>query len=137
MVTSRACKGSKEDGTACGAPPLHDADFCLMHDPAHAEEMAEARRLGGLRRRKEKAVEGAYDFDGLGNVGQVRRLLEIAALDTLSLENSVARSRTLAYLSQVALKTLEVGELEDRLRGLEEAVHAREPATSGKRGRGR
>ncbi len=133
MVASRACKGSKEDGTPCGSPPLQDGDFCLMHDPAHAEEMTEARRLGGLRRRKEKAVEGAYEFGGLGEVSQVRRLLEIAALDTLSLENSVARSRTLAYLAQVALKALEVGTFEERLRALEGTAGHGQSASRGRR----
>ena len=128
MVASRTCKATKEDGQPCRSPPLQDSDFCLMHDPQHAKEMAEARRLGGLRRRKEKAVEGAYEFGGLVDVSQVRRLLEIAALDTLSLENSVARSRTLAYLAQVALKALEAGEMEDRLRALEEAIGPRQPA---------
>jgi hypothetical protein len=121
----RACKALKEDGGRCQSPPLLDGDFCLMHSPEHAEEMAEARRLGGLRRRREKAVSGAYDFEGLADVGQVRRLLEIAALDTLSLENSVARSRTLAYLAQVALKALEVGEFEQRLDALERLVAPR------------
>jgi len=124
-VASRACKALKDDGSRCQAPPLLDGDFCLMHSPEHAEEVAEARRLGGLRRRREKAVSGAYDFDGLGDVGQVRRLLEIAVLDTLSLENSVARSRTLAYLAQVALKTLEVGEFDERLEALERLVAPR------------
>ena len=118
-MAPRACKALKEDGTCCQAPPLQDGDFCLMHSPEHAEEVAEARRLGGLRRRREKAVSGAYDFEGLGDVGQVRRLLEIAALETLSLENSVARSRTLAYL---ALRALEVGEFEERLEALERVV---------------
>jgi hypothetical protein len=56
---------------------------------------------------------------------QIRRLLEVAVLDTLSLENSIARSRTLAYLAQVALKTLEVGELQERLQALEAAVRPR------------
>jgi hypothetical protein len=96
-----------------------------MHSPEHADEMAEARRLGGLRRRREKTVSGAYDFEGLADVGQVRRLLEIAVLDTLSLENSVARSRTLAYLAQVALKALEVGEFDERLDALERLVAPR------------
>jgi len=118
-VAARACKAIKEDGSRCQAPPLLDGDFCLMHSPEHAEEMAEARRLGGLRRRREKAVSGAYDLEGLDDVPKIRRLLEIAVLDTLSLENSVARSRTLAYLAQVALKTLEVGEFEARLEALE------------------
>ena len=121
----RTCNALKEDGSRCQAAPLLDGDFCLMHSPEHAEEMAEARRLGGLRRRREKAVSGAYDFDGLAAVDQVRRLLEIAALDTLSLENSVARSRTLAYLGQVALKALEVGELAERIDALERLVAPR------------
>ena len=124
-MVARTCKALKEDGSRCQAAPLLDGDFCLMHSPEHAEEMAEARRLGGLRRRREKTVSGAYDFEGLSDVGQVRRLLEIAALDALGLENSVARSRTLAYLAQVSVKLLEVGELAERIEALERIVGPR------------
>ena len=56
----------------------------------NAEELAEARRLGGLRRRREVAVSGAYEFAGLESVGDIRRILEVAVLDTLGLENSIA-----------------------------------------------
>jgi hypothetical protein len=125
MVAMRACKALREDGGRCQSPPLLEGDFCLMHSPEHAEEMAEARRLGGLRRRREKTVSGAYAFEGLAAVGQVQRLLEIAVSDTLSLENSVARSRTLAYLAQVALKALEVGQLAERIDALERLVAPR------------
>ena len=121
-MASRACKATTDSGQPCRAPPLLEGDFCFMHDPEHAEEMVEARRLGGLRRRREKAVSGAYDIEALENVGQVRRLLVIAVMDTLGLENSIARSRALAYLSQVALKMLEVGEFEERLKALELTV---------------
>ena len=93
-----------------------------MHSPEYAEEIAEARRLGGLRRRREVAVACAYEFNGLVAVADLRRLLEIAALDTLGLENSIARARTLGYLVGVAAKLLEVGELEERLAYLEAAV---------------
>jgi len=124
-VATRSCKYRKDDGQPCRAPPLQDSDFCLFHSPEHAKETAEARRLGGLRRRREKTVSGAYDFEGLDDVPKIRRLLEIAVLDTLSLENSVARSRTLAYLAQVALKTLEVGEFEARLEALEATMGPR------------
>jgi hypothetical protein len=95
--------------------------------------MAEARRLGGLRRRKEKAVQGAYEIEELETVGQVRRLIQIAVMDTLSLENSIARSRTLAYLAGVSLKALEVGEIEERLNALEGTVKPRQAATTGRR----
>jgi hypothetical protein len=104
---------------------MTDADHCFWHSPEHAAEVAEAGRLGGLRRRKEKTVAAAYDLDGLDTLDQVKRLLQIAVTDTLGLENSVARSRTLAYLAQVALKTLEVGEFQDRLAALEAAVGPR------------
>ena len=50
--------------------------------------MAEAGRLGGLRRRREKTVTAAYDLEGLATLDQIRRLLEIAVMDTLGLENS-------------------------------------------------
>ena len=128
----RACKAIKEDGSRCQAAPLQDSDFCLFHSPDHAKEAAEARRLGGLRRRKEKTVAGAYDIDGLNDVPKIRRLLEIAVFDTLALENSVARSRTLAYLAQIALKALEVGELETRLEALEATMGPR-PRTGRRR----
>ena len=120
------CAGSKENGQGCRAPKLKDSDYCLMHSPEHAEEMAEARRLGGLRRRREVTVSGAYEFSGLQSVAEIRRIVEIGVLDTLSLENSIARSRTLAYLAMAAIKLLEVGELEQRIAVLEGAVHRQE-----------
>ena len=67
---------------------------------------------------------------GLATVADIRRLLEVAVIDTLSLENSVARTRTLAYLAQTALKCLEVGELEDRLALLEAAVRSQQFTTT-------
>ena len=119
----RQCHFRKPDGEYCRAIPLREGDYCLMHSPDHAEEVAEARRLGGLRRRREVAVSGAYDFQGLHSVADIRRLLEVAVLDTLGLENSIARARTLAYLAMTAIKLLEVGELERQLAALEAAVN--------------
>ncbi len=127
----RRCAYAKSDGLPCGAAPLRDGQYCFLHDPEHADEAAEARRLGGLRRRREKTLEGAYEFGGLDSVDGIRRILEIAVFDTLGLENSVARSRALAYLAQIALRTLEVGELEERLALLQAAIDSsREPAES-------
>ena len=125
MVAQRACNALREDGCPCGAPPLRDGEFCYWHDPAHAQEVAEARRLGGLRRRREATVSGAYDFEGLGSVSHIRRLVEVAVLDTLGLENSIARARTLAYLAQTVALLLEVGELEERLACVEASLGPR------------
>lgn len=122
MVAKRACTFVKENGDSCLAPPRLQSDFCLVHDPEYAADMAEARRLGGLRRRREKTLSVAYDVDGLDSVPKIRRLVEIAALDTIGLENSPARSRTLLAVATVATKLLEVGEQEERLRALEDAL---------------
>jgi hypothetical protein len=125
LLANRACKSSNSGGEPCRAPPLHDGDFCLAHSPDHADEVAEARRLGGLRRRRERVASGIYDLDGLDTLAGVRRLLEIAVVDTLGLENSVARSRALAYLALTALKAIELGEHQDRLRAIEAAIQPR------------
>src|SRR5680860_111568 len=118
----RQCVFRSPNNEPCRAAPLRDGRFCLMHSPEHAQEVQEARRLGGLRRKREATLSGAYEFEGLETIRSIRRLIEVAVLDTLGMENSISRSRTLAYLAMVALKTLEVGNLEDRIIALEDAV---------------
>ena len=131
MVTPRTCKFRKEGNAPCRAAPRRDSEYCIWHDPDLAEEMSEARRLGGLRRRRERTVSVAYDFAGLGTIPEIRRLIEVAAMDVLGLENSIARGRTLAYLASVAAMLVEKGELEGRLADLETALGPRlEPAST-------
>ena len=54
-MVSRRCKQRNDKGEQCGAAPLRDGDFCLFHDPAHAETVQEARKAGGQRRKREVA----------------------------------------------------------------------------------
>lgn len=124
----RQCQKRMPDGRLCRAAPLQGEDFCLFHHPDRVEDAAEIRRLGGLRRKREGTVAGAYGFAGLASVPDIQRLLDIASLDTLALDNSVARNRTLAYLAQTGLKALEVGALEERVAQLEGALRHREPS---------
>ncbi len=98
-MARRQCSYVKTDGQPCHSPPLKDGDSCLMHSPDRAQEMAEARRLGGLRRRREKVVSGTYDFQGLGSISQIRRLIEVAAVDTLAREKLAELQR--GYHSEV------------------------------------
>ncbi len=125
VVRERVCQTVKDDGSRCEAPPLINEDYCFWHSPKHAEEVAEAGRLGGLRRRRERTVAAAYDIEGLATLDQIRRLLEIAVMDTLGLENSIARSRVLAYLAQVALRVVEAADLQERVAALETAMGPR------------
>lgn len=124
MVKS-TCSAIATGGQQCGAAPLRDSAFCLWHDPEHADVVAEARKLGGGRKRKEATISVAYDFEGLATVPQIRRLVEVAVIDTLALDNTVSRSRALAYLAHTAAKLLEAGELEERLERIEASVGPR------------
>ena len=126
MLARRQCAHRKENGQACGAAPLRDGQYCLFHDPVHATEAREAQRLGGLRRRREVTVAGAFDFEGLMTVQQIRRLFEVAAFDALGLDNTIARVRALVAVGQAAATLLETGELEERVRVLEQAVLKRD-----------
>ncbi len=117
---SRQCNFRLPSGKSCRAAPLRNSEFCRMHSPEYLKEVQEARRLGGLRRKRESTISSAYQFESLDSVNEIRRIVLIAVLDALSLENSMSRARTLAYLAQVALRMLEVGEIEERVSALEE-----------------
>ena len=119
MVMHRQCNFRFSSGESCRAAPLRDSEYCRMHSPEHIKEVQEARRLGGLRRKRESTISIAYQFESLDSVDGIRRIVLIAVLDALSMENSMSRARTLAYLAQVALRMLEVGEMEERVAALE------------------
>ena len=108
LVMGQPCAHQHPDGRPCGARPLRKGRLCWWHDPEKSAEADEARRLGGLRRKREKTLATAYDLAGLGSVAEVRRLYEIAAFDTLGLENSPARNRLLVNLADGATRLLEV-----------------------------
>ena len=75
-----------------------------------AEDAAEAQRLGGLRRKRARAVAAAYNFSRLDSIEAIRRVLEIAVLDVMGLETSIARSRVLIAAAVAAAKLHEVGD---------------------------
>jgi uncharacterized small protein (DUF1192 family) len=113
------------DGQACRAGPQRDRPYCFSHDPERAEEAADARRLGGLRRRKEGTIAVAYDLPGLDTVVGIRRLLDIVVTDGVGLDNGIARLRVLISTAVAAMNLLKVGELEERLAALEGVIGQR------------
>src|SRR6187200_2003582 len=122
MLISRGCVYAKADGQPCRMAPLHDRPYCFSHDPERASEAAEARRLGGLRRRKESTVAVAYDLPVLDTVAGIRRVLDIVVADTVGQEHGIARQRVLIAAATAATNLLKVGELEERLAHLEAAM---------------
>jgi hypothetical protein len=125
MVMHRQCAFRLTTGELCRMAPLRDGQFCWVHSPERVKDVQEARRLGGLRRKRESTISSAYQFESLNSVEGIRRIVLIAILDALSMENSIARARTLAYLAQVALHMLEVGDMEQRVEALEELAQVK------------
>jgi hypothetical protein len=101
---------------------MRDEPFCFWHAPETAEEAAEARRLGGLHRRKKKTVASIYGVGGLRTIDDLQGLLETAAIETMALENSISRNRAIAGMVATGAKLIETGELEDRIAALELAT---------------
>lgn len=128
LASGRRCSAIAQAGQPCRATPLREEPYCFWHSPNHEHEAAEARRLGGVRRRREATVSGAYELDGLESVAQLRRVLEIATVDALQLENSVARVRALIAVVETGSRLLEKGELEQRIADLEAALQPRPAA---------
>jgi hypothetical protein len=89
---------------------MRGKSHCYWHDPSRLEEAAEARRLGGLHRRKTTSVAAVYDFAGLRTVEGAQRLLETAALETFALDNSIARNRALIAAAKMAPQLIESAE---------------------------
>ncbi len=105
--------------------------FCFWHSPETAEEAAEARRIGGLHRRKKRTVASVYGFEGLRTIEANQALLETAAIETLALENSLARNRALGGFAAIGAKLVEVGDHEERLAALEAALAKRGSSDDG------
>ena len=103
---------------------MRDQPFCFWHSPEHAADAQQARRLGGLRRRRESAVTGAYELDDPVSVEGMRRLLEIAISDTLALENSLDRNRALISATHAGVRIVGLADINERLAAIEAVVHA-------------
>ena len=127
-MVNRGCHYTLPEGRQCEAPALRGEQFCYVHEPGKADEVAEARRLGGLRRRRERTLAVAHNLTGVRTMDDLFRLVEIAVLDGLGLENSIARSRLLLAGAATGAKLLEVGDLAARVAALESM---RQPAASG------
>ena len=122
------CSARTRDGSACGATPMRDEPFCFWHSPDRKDEAADARRLGGLRRRREKTLEGAYDLhEDFRSVDGLLRFVEVGAIDLLGLDASVARSNAMFRGALVAAKLLEVGDLAQRIATVEATLATRQP----------
>ena len=127
MKQKRRCASINSAGAPCGAAPLMGAEHCLVHDPAHREEMAEWRRMGGLHRRREASLTTIYELGDIQSTPGLWRIFEIGVLDTLALENSLGRNRLLINAAGEGGKLLDRDDLYERVSDIEAVLGPRLP----------
>lgn len=118
----RHCKATNKRGEACGFQPMRESDLCWHHDPENEEAAQDARRLGGVRRKRESTLAGAYEFDGILSDSGIARYLDIVAYDALSLDHGVARVRAMVAIVLAAEKVLRGEDVEARVAALESVL---------------
>ncbi len=102
--------------------PLSGGKFCFAHAPERARDRATARRRGGRQTQARGLFTLPESPELLREVPAVQAVLERTVYETLAQKNSAHRSRAIGSLLLIALKSLEVGELESRLAALEAAT---------------
>ncbi len=119
----KRCRARTRSGKPCAGYAVHGSDYCFTHDPGSAEERRRAHSLGGHHRRAAPASPFP-EIDARTAVG-LSAILDRLLQDTWSLENSVERTRALAYLARVQKDLLETSMLESRVAALEAALRRR------------
>jgi len=114
------CKYVNRKGKQCKANAQHGSLFCFFHDP-EKRMVQEAARLKGGKQGKRAVLEEAENIR-ITRLGDVIRLLNqtINQVRRGELDHKVANS--VAYLSNVLVKTFEGEELQKRLDSLEKEV---------------
>jgi len=124
-MVGRACSFEMPDGRACRANSLRGESLCFWHSPDTAEELTEARRMGGLHRRKKRTVATIYGFGGLRSIEDHQALLETVVIETMTLENSIARNNAVTRMILAGSKLIELSDLASRVAAIEAALGPR------------
>lgn len=135
-MKSSQCDFAKSNGQRCRARRISGSKYCFHHDPKKTEKRREAKVAGGKKGKADwiqatlpqdapdVSIEKPEDIKQLigDTINQVRRG---------QLSPQVANS--VGYLVNIAIKAIESGKIEERLKRLEEAIEAG-PQVYGKTG---
>lgn len=100
------CEFSKDDGTPCGARPLHGGRFCFFHEPTQSSRRQAARQAGG-RGKPPPPHESMMPKVDLKSPCDINRLLA----DTIRLvcrgQMAPKVANTIGYLVNISLRVLD------------------------------
>ena len=113
------CKFTKPDGKKCQAWAMTGKDFCFSHDPDKKQERSLACSKGGMTPKKNLHPLPKVK---LKEQKDVARLLAKTINEVRTGEIELKVATCIGYLSNILIKALSQGELENRLEALEETI---------------
>lgn len=113
------CQSIKNNKKKCNARAMHGSTFCFSHNPSEKDRKHEAVTKGGRSRKNIELNLLPLKIDSIHDVKEL--LIEtINEIRGGKMQPKVANS--IAYLSISLIKILEVSEVEERIKRLEEQV---------------
>ena len=115
-MNAQRCAHTKRDGQACGGFALAGSRYCFAHDPTQAAKRDEARRRGGKAGR---VLTPTAPETTVRSVADVVTLVEATINDVRNGRLDSRTANTVGYLANIAIKAIELSEIEPRLQALE------------------
>jgi len=115
----KRCAGVCKDGRACRAPALSGAGvYCFAHAPEQAEARAAARERGGRHSAKIVRLRALVP----PRLVSVYDALEAALVEVHAGSLTPGQAGAMASLARAMVAVLTAGEIEERVRSLEQAT---------------
>jgi len=114
------CKAKTASGAPCKMGALKGSKFCFTHDPSTRAAQAKARRKGGENRHTPHAGDPSTIPANIDSLATAGILLNYTLQELLVMDNSIPRARALLQAYEMFLKSIEIGELEQRITALEQ-----------------
>jgi len=117
------CIGKTKSGSPCKMPAINGGQYCFSHSPGTRAQQAAARKRGGQNRSRHAGDPNTIPAE-IKSLNDAGKLLDYIVQELLIMDNGVPRARALLQAYELYLKSIEIGELEERIRALEErAAH--------------
>jgi hypothetical protein len=123
-MSKRKCEAKNRSGEPCSGS-ANETGFCFTHDATKGKERAIARRKGGLQRITPHVADASIVPKETRSIEGVMIILDYALQESLGLSNSIQRGRLFVSIAHGYIEALKVGEMEQRLEAIENALNLR------------
>lgn len=113
------CKTKTAAGQPCKMQAMKGKQYCFTHDPAQGAKRAQARKRGGENRFTPHFANASQLPADVSTLQEARQILAYTLAEVSGMDNSIARARVLLSLFDSFIKSIEIGELEQRIAALE------------------